>query len=109
MFVRWKRRQLRSGHDVSHDAVIVESRWRNGATQQRFVCYVACIRERYLTAPAHRDLFWRQAEERLNKIELSPDTRRIIEARLADVVPRPSEEELSQVNITRTMFERFDS
>jgi hypothetical protein len=109
MFVRWKRRRLLHGHDVSHYAVLVENTWRHGAAHQRVVCYLAHIRERYRTAPAHRAWFWRRAEARLNQVGLAPDVRQRIEAHLAAAVPRPTEQERQQVDATRALLERLDA
>ena len=109
MFIRWKHRQLHRGHDVSHYAVLVENSWRHGAAHQRVVCYLAHIRERYRTAPAHRAWFWRRAEARLNQMALTPEIRQRIEARLAEVVPRPSAQERQQVEVMRSQLERFEA
>jgi hypothetical protein len=104
MFVRWKHRQLRRDQDVTHYAQLVENTRFQGRTRQRVICSLAHIRERFRSAPAHRDWFWRRVDQRLDALALDPQTRQALEARLAETVPRPSAAELAQVRAQRTVL-----
>ncbi len=99
MYVRWKRRPVYGGRDVSLQAVLVRSSWQPGQRQarQHLVGYLGSIRERYQAAPAHRLLFWQQAEQHLSALPLDPATRQRLEARLAARVPRLTSTEQQEV------------
>jgi hypothetical protein len=107
MFVRWKRRQLRRSRDTAHYAVLVHGVWVHGTVRQRVVRYLGAIREQYRTAPAHRAWFWACVQQRLAPLGLDPATRQAVEARLAQVVPRPTAAELQEVAVQRATLERW--
>jgi hypothetical protein len=99
--VRWRRRRLRRSLDEAWDAILVRSIWHQGAARQQVVGYLASIRARYHTAPAHRAWFWTRVEARLEALALDAATRQAIEARLAQVIPRPTPGELADVAAQR--------
>jgi hypothetical protein len=99
--VRWKRRRLRRSPDEAWDAVLVRSVWSRGAARQQVVGYLASIRTRYHTAPAHRAWFWVRVEQRLAVLALDAATCQAIAARLAEVISRPTAAELDAVAAQR--------
>ena len=107
MFVRIKRRKLRKDHGRTRDAVLVKSVWEQGRPRQKVVRYLARIQECYLTAPAHRQLFWLRVDAHLASLHLDPDTRARCEQRLAREVARPSPEELAVLLQQRDILNHF--
>ena len=103
MFLRWKRRPLRRTPDIACDAVLVQSIRVAGTPRQR-TRYLGSIRMRYRTAPAHRQAFWAAVEERLELLALEPTTRQAIGAELVREVPRPTAEELQELDRQRALF-----
>jgi hypothetical protein len=89
MFLRWKRRWLRRRQDTAYSAVLVRSVWHQGTPRQQIICYLGTIRASERLAPASCYAFWQQVAQRLTALTLDPATRQSIEARLAQVVPRP--------------------
>jgi hypothetical protein len=65
MFGRIKRRKLRKDHGTTRYAMLVRSVWEQGRPPQKVVRYLARIQECYLTAPAHRQLFWLRVDAHL--------------------------------------------
>jgi len=94
MFMRWKRRRL-----VQHDgnglpqyslyAVLVENQRVEGRTMQRVVKYLGYIAEIAIHHDEERERFWERIAEALNDMALEPERRRIIEEKIAVLVPRP--------------------
>ena len=108
MFVRWKKRRLpppaehfrsyrnreKVGATTLLSAVLVESVRVNGKPRQRIVSYLGSIQECNMQIPMLRRVFWRDVRERLNGVDCSRQEREAIEAKLAETVPEPSEEEI---------------
>ena len=98
MDVRWKRKLLRRGRRRGEDpghtlsAVLVENQRVDGRPCQRYVKHLGAIHERYAEAPGHAGGFWETADAALASIVLPEPERQAIEARLAERVPRPTEE-----------------
>jgi len=107
MFVRWKRRALRRSLDTTLKAVLVRSVWRQGHSCQQTVCYLASIRAQYQHAPAHRQAFWEDVEERLARVPLDTATRQRVVQQLATAVPRPTAAELQQVRAQQTVLQEL--
>lgn len=107
LYVRWKRRRLRRRAETAWDAVLVRSVWHQGAARQHVVAYLASIRAEYRTAPAHRAWFWARVDPRLAALGLDPTTQHTVEARLAQVVPRPTAEELQAVAVQRATLAQW--
>ena len=107
MFVRIKRRKLRKDNGTTRYAVLVKSVWEQGRPRQKVVRYLARIQECYLTAPAHRQLFWLHVDAHLADLRLDSDTRARCEQRLAREVARPSPEELEALRQQRDVLKHF--
>jgi len=106
MFVRWKERRSADrdrGHakhgSVTHYAVLVESVRVDGRPRQRFVAHIAGYNEGDSRRAREMQAvyFWRQAEGRLNTLNLATDLRARVEAKLAERMPRPSPEFLAEL------------
>ena len=110
MYIRWKLkpRGPKWGYDeqhiwrsgVTHEtqlfiAYLVESKRIDGKPRQK-TKYLACIREKYLSAPAHQAHFWKNAHAALEDAHLPVDQRATIETALLQRVSRPSPEALTQ-------------
>ena len=99
MYVRWKRRKLtrrlRDGSKPGYSlyAVLVKSERINGRPRQRVVKHLGSFREKEILSVIVRDYFWRRIEAKLSKLDLDPDTRSRVEARLSQTIPRPSQAE----------------
>jgi hypothetical protein len=65
------------------------------------VGYLASIRARYHTAPAHRAWFWTRVEQRLAVLALDAIARQAVDAHLAQAIPRPTPGELADVAAKR--------
>jgi hypothetical protein len=107
MFVRWKCRRLRRDQDTLRYAELVRSVRVHGRPRQQIVQYLGSIRERYRTAPAHRQAFWERVEQRLARLPLDAATRQQLEHHLATAIPRPTGEELQQVARQRALLEQM--
>jgi hypothetical protein len=88
MFLRWKHRRVRQGHEIAHYAVLVRGVWSGGTVRQRVVRYLGAIRERARTDPAQCARFWAGVTPRLDALGLDPTTCQVVEAQLTRVVPR---------------------
>ncbi len=107
MYVRWKKR-ARTKHqkptgDYALTAVLVESvRGTREPSQhvlkprQHIICYLGTIRQSALQRPYFQLDFWLSADAHLDKLQITPEQRATIDARLADVVSRPSTELFQQ-------------
>lgn len=107
MFVRWKRRTLRRSLDTTLHAVLMRSVRVAGRPRQQTVCYLAAIRAQYQHAPAHRQAFWRQVDERLATLPLDATTRQRVETTLASTIPRPTAAEVQQVVAQQALLEQL--
>lgn len=107
MFVRWKCRRLRRDQDTLRYAELVRSVRVHGRPRQQIVQYLGSIRERYRTAPAHRQAFWCWVEQRLAHIALDPATRQVLECQLARLVVRPTVEEQQEVIAQQAALRRL--
>jgi hypothetical protein len=87
--------------------MLVRSVWYHGAARQQVVGYLASIRERYCTAPAHRAWFWERVDARLDTLGLDVPTRQAVEARLTQVVLRPTAAELQAVAAQRATLAQW--
>ena len=102
MYIRWKRCALRRTADVKLKAFLVHSVRVEGRPRQRILGYLGAIRVRYQQAPAHRQRFWHQVEQRLPALRVDPGTRTVLEASLARVVPRLTPADLATLEAQRT-------
>jgi hypothetical protein len=102
MYIRWKRCALRRTADVTLKAFLVHSVRIKGQPRQRILGYLGAIRVRYQQAPAHRQRFWHQVEQRLMACRVDPGTRTVLEACLARVVPRLTPADLATLDAQRT-------
>ncbi len=95
MYVRWQSRGRvrRRKSSPLLTAVLVESRRVNGSPRQRVVAYLGGIREAYVDERerAHR-AFWRGVDDRLDELELDPETRARVEASVESRVRRVTPE-----------------
>jgi hypothetical protein len=107
MFVRWKRCALQHRLDTTLKAVLVRSVRVAGRPRQQTICYLASIRAQYQHTPAHRQAFWRLAEQRLARLPLDAATRQRVVHQLATAIPRPTGEELQQVDRQRALLEQM--
>ncbi len=102
MYVRWqRRRRVRKGRKSPLlTAVLVESRRVNGQPRQHVVAYLGGIREAYIDVSEwqHR-AFWRRVDDRLDELELDPDTRARIEASVAARVRRVMPENQAEFDV----------
>ncbi len=104
MYIRWKRRWRRRRQEWAHYAELVECVWVAGRPRQRVVGYLASLRAPYWDAPAHRQRFWAQVDQRLTALGLDPGTQQRLAARLAQQVPRPTPTELAALDARRAEF-----
>src|SRR5687768_5228530 len=92
MFVRWKSRQLTrtesGGTERSLYAVLVECRRIDGQPRQKVIKYLAHINEEHLKSLKECRAFWEQTRESLDTVEMEPQLRRKLEAKIAEVVPK---------------------
>lgn len=107
MYIRWKKR-VRTKHkkptgDYALTAVLVESvrgyyeaGQQDSTPRQRIICYLGTIRQSTLQRPYFQMDFWISADAHLDKVQLTPEQRATIEARLAEVVSRPTPELFQQ-------------
>ena len=105
MYVRWKKR-ARTKHkkptsDYTLTAVLVESsrilyRDQPSKPRQNIICYLGTIRQSALQRPYFQLDFWLSADAHLDKVKLTPEQRAAIEARLVEVVSRPTPELFQQ-------------
>ena len=102
MYIRWKRCALRRTADVTLKAFLVDSVRVEGQPRQRILGYLGAIRVRYQQAPAHRQRFWHQVEQRLTACRVDPGTHAALEASLARVVPRLTPADLATLEAQRT-------
>ena len=107
MFIRIKRRKLRRNNGTALDAVLVKSVWEHGKPRQKVVRYLAGIQDHYLTAPAHRQLFWSRIDAHFAALQLDPETCARLETRLVRDIARPSQEELAMLQQQRDVLEHF--
>ena len=108
MFVRWQRRsRKRYGGSPLLTAVLVECRRVDGKPRQRTVGYFAGIRERFVGEHEreHRR-FWAKVDERLDELELDPDTRAMIEASVESRVRRVTPENKAEFDAVRARLGR---
>ncbi len=95
MFMRWKRRRLMQ-YDVdgrpqySLYAVLVENQRVEGRSMQRVVKYLGYIAEIAIHHDEERERFWGRIAASLNDMALDPERRRMIEEKIAVMVPRPA-------------------
>ncbi len=109
MFVRWKKRRStdrafwHAKHgSVTHYAVLVESVRVDGQPRQRFVAHLTSYNEGDNRNAEMKPVdFWRQAEHRLNGLNLDGDLRARVEAKLAERMPRPAPEFLAELKRRR--------
>ena len=98
MFVRWKKRGRKGrwwdqGETYSLYAYLVESyRDDSGKPKQRHLAYLGRIRNDQKLTYWIVEEFWKSADSRLDEVGLSGDQRELIEKKLEEAVPRPSEE-----------------
>jgi hypothetical protein len=104
MYLRWKRRWRPRRQEWAHYAELVECRWIAGRPRQRVVGYLASLREPYREAPAHRQRFWQQVDQRLPALGLAPATQQRLVVQLAQQVPRPTADELAALDTRRALL-----
>jgi hypothetical protein len=102
MYIRWKRCALRRTADVTLKAFLVHSVRIKGQPRQRIHGYLGAIRVRYQQAPAHRQRFWHQVEQRLTALGVDLSILAALEASLARVVPRLTPTDLATLEAQRT-------
>ena len=107
MFIRIKRRKLRRNDGTALDAVLVQSVWEHGKPRQKVVRYLAGIQDHYLTAPAHRQLFWNRIDAHFAALQLDTETCARLAARLVKDITRPSQDELATLQQQRDVLEHF--
>ena len=98
MFVRWKRRKLKKkwhGGCVRY-AVLVKSERVNGKPRQKVIKYLGHIADYGLEWPGHRFDFWDRVDKNLGELGLDDKSRREIERKLDDRVPRPTPEQYAE-------------
>lgn len=95
MYVRWKKRlrtcRHRSTGEFYLSAVLLESHRVNGRPRQKFVTYLGTVLESYRDSYWHMFDFWKSADKKLDTLSLEPTKRSEIEARLLEVVHRPTQ------------------
>jgi hypothetical protein len=101
MFVRWKKRKRsyydhtehRRRDDQHLSAVLVECVRIDGKPRQQIVAYIGSIRRRVIEQGLELDyeLFWERVAAKLDRLDLSRAERRVIEAKLEEIVPNPVE------------------
>jgi len=106
MYVRWKKRmRTRQGVPTGMyalTAVLVEGVRVNGKPRQRFVAYLGTIWGIVTAVHGHRLRFWKRVDANLDRLT-EPVDRERTEAKLAEVVPRPTAE--SQAEALRRLAE----
>ncbi len=101
MYLRWKRRWRSRRQEWADYAELVECGWVAGRPRQRVVGYLASLRAPYRDAPAHRQRFWQQVDQRLHALGLAPATRQQVATQLAQQVARPTPDELAALDAHR--------
>ena len=104
MYLRWKRRWRSRRQEWARYAELVECVWVAGRPRQRVVGYLASLRDPYRDAPAHRQRFWQQVDQRLQALGLAPATQQQVAAQLAQQVARPTPDELAALDAQRAAF-----
>ena len=104
MYLRWKRRWRSRRQEWADYAELVECVWVAGRPRQRVVGYLASLRDPYRDAPAHRQRFWQQVDQRLQALGLAPATQQQVAAQLAQQVARPTPDELAALDAQRAAF-----
>ncbi len=97
MFVRWKRQLLRKSvkwegmtPDYGLYAVLIESYLKQGKPSQRFIKHLGSISENEIRVPLFRRQFWEGVEDALANLELLPEEKSKIHARLSEKVKPPA-------------------
>ena len=94
MYVRWKKklrtRRHRSTGEFYLLAVLFKNHRVNGRPRQKFVTYQGTVRENYRASYWHMFNFWSSADKKLDALSLEPAKWSEIEARLSEVVRRPT-------------------
>jgi hypothetical protein len=108
MYIRWKRRWRRRRQEWAHYAELVECVWVAGRPRQRVVGYLGSLRAPYWDAPAHRQRFWAQVDQRLPALGLDLETTQRLEARLAQQVRRPTPAELTALAARRAALHQLE-
>ena len=95
MFVRWKKRKLKSHWhprqgNVVLSAQLVECKRVDGKPRQNVIKYLGSIWGHVCDAEGRQSSFWRTADRALDELALDAGARRKIEGRLLETVPRPS-------------------
>ena len=101
MYLRWKRRWRSRRQEWADYAELVECQWVAGRPRQRVVGYLASLRDPYRDAPAHRQRFWQQVDQRLQALGLAPATRQQVATQLAQQVAHPTPDELAALDAQR--------
>lgn len=99
--LRWRRRQVRRPPDEAWDALLI---WRGPPLR---ATYLASLRARYHTAPAHRAWFWSRVDARLILLALEETAREALEAALAQSIPRPTPDDLANVAAQRATLAQW--
>ena len=94
MYVRWKKRLRTCRHRSTGEfylvAVLLENHRVNGRPRQKFVTYLGTVLENYRDSYWHMFNFWKSADKKLDALSLEPAKWSEIEARLSQVVRRPT-------------------
>ncbi len=125
MFVRWQKRVrrqpafggmwklvegklIRPPADTHWAAILVESRRIGGRPRQHHVAYLGgiCQSAIDLEIPHQRAYFWLRVIGRLDQLgnQVTPEQRRMIEARIAAKVAPPTGDDLVQINASREQY-----
>src|SRR5262249_29957333 len=88
MFLRWKRRH-RHQQPPLYYAELVRSVRRHGTPRQQVVGYLGAISAEDRAVPARYQAFWHRVDVRWTGLGVDAVPRQAVEARLAQVVPRP--------------------
>ena len=79
-------------------ALLVDANKEDGVLTETVIAKLGTIETRFLTVNIratrefHQGLFWSKVDNKLNRIKLSPEEKDRIESRIAEKVPRPSNE-----------------
>jgi hypothetical protein len=103
MDVKWKKRKIDGDHNGSaFDLVAVlvgnHRKEEEGDAGADITEHLGIIAEKFLYSRArdmrafHQGLFWTRVDKKLNKLGISVQDRKIIEAKISQTVPRPGED-----------------
>lgn len=93
MFIRWKRRKLKSMPGYTLEAIVVCGKRDGLKVRQIFIKQLTSIQENHKDKLEFRIRFWARADRAFDSLVLDPELRKSLEGQLLTKVPKPEEHE----------------